>query len=517
MAATPATWVPQSGTFDVAVGISLRRALKARTGGPLKNSKLPEHDVVFDEGLLRGTVDNFKPESVDSTKPGTIEVKRGKDSTSVTVERGSTQNGEAGHAFVGQETPSKETDCVLIYDEETGQFTLEKLDSQLRLYYDRKLTRAPRHPGSPLPASRPSNSTSSNTPLSQSFPRPARDVEDEFDDLVDEDAVGEPDDEFGELIPLDPPTKTPRSSKEKDISKGKSRANPMATPIPKQKARYKKEEEEESEGEIVETPIMPPPEPKPKPKPVPRPRNNVAAAAVPAPAKPKATPAPPTHPLPPKPHLTPPKETPALPKAAASTGKKRELPVETSRSIQQPRAKRPRPSSPTSSRPAKAQEKEFSLELPGGPDLSLPILPAALPATQPVPSPSTIVPAADSEEEDWDDVLPTSAPTLPVPRKIVMVEIQPVMPSEPEESEEEIDIGAPEEEFDIGALEQDLMEHLVDDDDDESLAAAVSPVAESQPPPNSGQPISLNRFAGGEGDSMFGDDYDSTSSDDSDD
>ncbi len=31
-----------------------------------------------------------------------------------------TQNGEAGHAFVGQETPSKETDCVLIYDEETG-------------------------------------------------------------------------------------------------------------------------------------------------------------------------------------------------------------------------------------------------------------------------------------------------------------------------------------------------------------------------------------------------------------
>ncbi len=331
-------------------------------------------------------------------------------------------------------------------------------------------------------------------------------MEDVFDD---EDAIGEPDDEFGELIPLDPPTKTPQSSKEKDISKGKSRANPMANPIPKQKARYKKEEEEESEGEIIETPIMPPPEPKPMPKPVPRPRNNVAAAAVPAPAKPKATPAPPTHPLPPKPHLTPPKETPALPKAAASTGKKRELPVEASRSIQQPRAKRARPSSPTSSRPAKAQEKEFSLELPGGPDLSLPVsLPAAPPATQPVPSPPPIVSAADSDEEEWDDVLPTSEAT--VPRTIVMEEIQPepVMPGEQEESEEEID---------IGALEQEMMEHLVDDEDEDFLAAAVSPVAESQPPPNSGQPMSLNRFAGGEGDSMFGDDYDSTSSDDSDD
>lgn len=36
-------------------------------------------------------IDNFKPESIDSSKPGTIDIKRGKDSTSVTVERSSAQ------------------------------------------------------------------------------------------------------------------------------------------------------------------------------------------------------------------------------------------------------------------------------------------------------------------------------------------------------------------------------------------------------------------------------------------
>lgn len=40
---------------------------------------------------INATADNFKPESIDPTKPGTIEVKKGKEKTSVTVERASTQ------------------------------------------------------------------------------------------------------------------------------------------------------------------------------------------------------------------------------------------------------------------------------------------------------------------------------------------------------------------------------------------------------------------------------------------
>lgn len=35
--------------------------------------------------------DNFQPESIDPSKPGSIEVKKGKDSTSVTVARACTQ------------------------------------------------------------------------------------------------------------------------------------------------------------------------------------------------------------------------------------------------------------------------------------------------------------------------------------------------------------------------------------------------------------------------------------------
>lgn len=36
-------------------------------------------------------VDNFKPPAIDSTKPGTIEVKKGKDKTQVVVEHLSSQ------------------------------------------------------------------------------------------------------------------------------------------------------------------------------------------------------------------------------------------------------------------------------------------------------------------------------------------------------------------------------------------------------------------------------------------
>ncbi|KAJ6543862.1 RNA polymerase II transcription elongation factor-domain-containing protein [Mycena capillaripes] len=115
MASSSATpWIPQ-GTHPVQIGPSLNKALKARKGGPppqVKRTGPPEKDFYSFRY-------NFKPPSVDTTKPGTIDITRNKDTTSVTVEHPSTQPGES-HVYIGNETSAKELDCVLIYDEETG-------------------------------------------------------------------------------------------------------------------------------------------------------------------------------------------------------------------------------------------------------------------------------------------------------------------------------------------------------------------------------------------------------------
>ena len=59
----------------------------------------------------------------------------------------STRTDESGFAslqsnevvvFKGEEKPAKEWDCVLIYDEATQTFTLEKLDSLVNLNFDGK-------------------------------------------------------------------------------------------------------------------------------------------------------------------------------------------------------------------------------------------------------------------------------------------------------------------------------------------------------------------------------------------
>ncbi|TFY80632.1 hypothetical protein EWM64_g3382, partial [Hericium alpestre] len=122
-----ATWMPPAGRHKVNVGSSLGKALKARKGASApKRSNLPERDFY-----------SFRSESIDSTKPGTIEVKKGKESTSVRVERPTSNDGEA-IIFTGDEKPAKEWDCVLIYDEELNTFTLEKLDSCIGLGYGKK-------------------------------------------------------------------------------------------------------------------------------------------------------------------------------------------------------------------------------------------------------------------------------------------------------------------------------------------------------------------------------------------
>lgn len=62
--------------------------------------------------------------------------------------------------FKGDEKPAKEWECVLIYDEATQTFTLEKLDSLVNLNFDAKVLPRTR----PAAPSRTSSSSSSRLP-----------------------------------------------------------------------------------------------------------------------------------------------------------------------------------------------------------------------------------------------------------------------------------------------------------------------------------------------------------------
>ena len=106
MAASDLSWVPFSGRRTVTLGASLKRALRSRKGGPPPKKAVPTIDffslrckcicVVYALVDVAGLIsflhsDNFQPQSIDPSKPGTIEVKKGKGSTGVTVERACTQ------------------------------------------------------------------------------------------------------------------------------------------------------------------------------------------------------------------------------------------------------------------------------------------------------------------------------------------------------------------------------------------------------------------------------------------
>jgi hypothetical protein len=351
MATTNNSWMPANGRHSVNIGSSLGRALKARKGAPAtKASKIPDRDFYSFRY-------NFKPPSIDSTKPGNIDVKRGKDSTSVTVEHSSSQPGE-GHVFVGYEQLAKEMDCVLIYDEETGTFSLEKLDSYMILTYERKTASTLNRPSasaSPLPPPPPA------PPVSQA-PFTDLDLEAQLErDLLglEEDAEGEPDDEFEEILPKAPPP----------------------PPLPK-------EEEEEDEEDIFIPPPRVPSPPKTKP---PRPTKQL--------------------PKPPKP--------PAKPRAAPGKGKgkaKREAAPHVSDAEEedlefgQP-AKRARPAPPSE-----------GLALPGSsatvrdPSTIAPPYPSPAKA---VPAVAAPIPPASDSEEDWDEVPAAPAPSNHIVMEVV--------------------------------------------------------------------------------------------------
>lgn len=96
------------------------------------------------------------PESVDVNKPGQLDLTTN-EITSARVERACAQSDEV-HVFRGREEPAKEVDCVLIYDPESGMFTLEKLDSTFTLTHEGK-TQPKARPTSASPLPTPSPAT----------------------------------------------------------------------------------------------------------------------------------------------------------------------------------------------------------------------------------------------------------------------------------------------------------------------------------------------------------------------
>ncbi|KAH9970834.1 RNA polymerase II transcription elongation factor-domain-containing protein [Lactifluus volemus] len=187
MAAASSSWMPAPGRHNVSIGSSLTKALKARKGQPAQRSKsLPERDFY----TLRY---NHKPASIDPTKPGTLEVS-GREVTTVRVERPTANNNEV-IVFKGEEKPAKEWECVLIYDEATQTFTLEKLDSLVNLNFDCKAPPRTRTAATPPTAS--SSSSSSQTPLRSPIRTAADELEAQLEDSLgidgDADADGEPD------------------------------------------------------------------------------------------------------------------------------------------------------------------------------------------------------------------------------------------------------------------------------------------------------------------------------------
>ncbi|KAK7061307.1 EAF domain-containing protein [Favolaschia claudopus] len=374
------SWIPH-GTHEIQIGPTLNKALKARNGGPpppVKRTGPPEKDFY----CFRY---NRKPPSLDTTKPGTIELTRGKDTTNVVVEHPSSQPGET-HVYTGTDTSAKELDCVLIYDEETGSYKLEKLESYIILNYDRKSI-----------ASLPHSSAST----------PARmDTDSETHDV---DADGEIDDEL-----------------------------PVA---------FQREEEEEEEEELEPVlPILPvPPPPPPVAKPV-----KAAPPPKPAVTPPTASTSRPTKPIPQRKATTKkataapaPAPVPVPPPISVAAMDADEEVLEFGRPTQKRVSSKPPPQAPPPAAPV-------AFSLPGSSSGWVPppaprTASSSRNAAPPPPAPPSpiMVPADESEEEDdWDEVAAAPVAASDAPQDIDMDDFEMALEQEmagAEDEEEEED------------------------------------------------------------------------------
>ncbi|KDR74480.1 hypothetical protein GALMADRAFT_587787 [Galerina marginata CBS 339.88] len=476
------SWLPAKGRHPVLIGSSLGKVIKNRKlkGSPApttKRSTKPDRDFYSFKF-------NFKASSIDTAKPATIEIKKGAENSRVLAQYPSTQPGEV-QLFSGSEQPAKEVDCILIFDEETGTFTLEKLDSFVVLKSEGKKAVSPR-PTSPSPA--PSVSPNKGKAKQEDY-----DLDQTMSGL-DEDAEGE--DDFEEVVPSSAPVKF--------------------------------EEEEEEEGEEIEVPLVQVIRPKPQPPPQkparavkPLPSRVEAKAPAATPSQPPKVKVPP--PAPPAAAAPPPAMAPAPSKAKAAQPKPKKVKPATpiSASIPAPSAsyageemefgkpsKRARPSTPQHPppKPAPAPRSPVVLSLPA-----------------PAPASPVLAPQADTseDEEDWEQV-PTASTAMSQDGNgstgfdlSLEEELEGDIfgdgfgDAEPYADRDRYGDGDGEE-IDENAFAMELdqqMEESEGDVEDDFLAAAVSPE-----PEQARQPISLNRLASGGG--AVGDSDDEFSSSD---
>ncbi|OCH95858.1 hypothetical protein OBBRIDRAFT_883482 [Obba rivulosa] len=507
--------LPQPGKFNVSIGPSLGRALKARKGAESAPPKGPGKHPRD----LHAIKYNFLPESIDLTRAATIEVKPIKEATHITVERPCVSKGdtETAQLFVGTEKPAMDYECILMYDPSTQQWILEKLDSTMVLAHDRKVTR-PRKPATPPTQSStstptPAAATNGRSSASQGGSVPKR-KRSEIDAILEhelglDDADGEMDDDY---IVSAPASSKATPARRSPIADRSASAVKKTKPPPAKKIKQEPvKQESESEGEIVESKPLPPPRPAPPPQVKAKPPSPPVRAPPPRPPAVRK-PDPPPQPLVPKPQPqlafpprpvssisappAKPKDAPPGPSATPTAPinlKKRSHPadieeetLEFGHPVQASPPKRARASSP----PDKAKAKEsFSLALPGGGQP-----PPALPPPPPVkndplalsfpgssniavalPS-STAAPAVDdSDEEEWDEVQPTATAPVPAPisislpgpsRTIVMEEIDPAstrMAADERDADAEEE---EEEEIDMTAFEAEMNEQLGDGEGD---------------------------------------------------
>ncbi|CAA7269011.1 unnamed protein product [Cyclocybe aegerita] len=538
MAATTASsaWMPSKGRHSVNIGPSLGRAIKARK---LKDSPAPmTKKISRPERDFYAFRFNFKPSSIDNTKPASIEIKKGTENSQVVAEYPSKESNNEVHVFNGTEQPAKDIECILIYDEDTGQYTLEKLDSFVTLKSIGKKAISPR-PASPAPA------VSSSASSSSSRKGEGKQELDDNDDLErailgldDADADGEADD-FMEIVPTAP------HRPEEEHEEGEMSEDPPPPPPTKAAARpVKPLPKARSEQKPPAPPKPTPPQPAlppatiplpPKPTPTPTPKS--AGKQAPPPPAPTPTPAAVTSKAKTGPAKTkktkaaPPSSLPAKPKHAPPTTYPEEEVIELPRPT-----KRSRPSTSTQphipSKPAPPPPAAPApLSLPGGSGVFAPP-PPPKPTSAPASPPALPADESDDDSDIWEQV-PTTAvsQTDELEREIfgskygfkdefIEVNGDDVEPLPPRGQSEDADTllerevfgdVVDEEEIDVNAFAAELDQEMqseadADDDDMEEVVPGSA---------TGGRPLSMNQLAAANA-GVVDSDEEYSSSDDSD-
>ncbi|KAI5476006.1 hypothetical protein MNV49_000520 [Pseudohyphozyma bogoriensis] len=141
------------------------------------------HDVKFGQSFLQDDGEHAplfafrysqKPQSLDTTRPGTLSANPANPAALLAsfpaVSSGSgSASSESGkgkdkhdHWFTAQQVPSKEVDCILVWDDEAQTFVLERLDSTVKLSHDRAPRASLQHHS--LPASPNLHSSTNSQP-----------------------------------------------------------------------------------------------------------------------------------------------------------------------------------------------------------------------------------------------------------------------------------------------------------------------------------------------------------------